>query len=718
MRNDITKRRGLHLITVYREDDMLNETHQKVMADHLKRNAYLYIRQSTPRQVFENTESTERQYALRRRAAALGWHEEEVIVIDNDQGQSGDSAADREGFQKLVSEVGMGKAGIVMGLEVSRLARSSTDWHRLLEICALTETLILDEDGIYNPGDFNDRLLLGLKGTMSEAELHILRMRLQGGLLNKAERGELRLQLPDGLVYDADDRVILDPDKQVRECLQLLFDTFRRTGSAMATVKYFREQKIRFPRRPRSGPHKGELIWGDLTYERALQVLHNPRYAGAFAYGKVKTVRKTDGGSRRIKLPMDQWQILIPDAHPGYISWQTFEENQKRLRENDGAYGNDCRNGPPREGPALLQGLAVCGVCGSRMTVRYHNTTNGIAPEYVCIRALKTLDRNRCQIIPGRNLDEEVGRLLVEAVNPLTLEVSLSVQEELQRRIEETDRLRYKQVERARYEAELARRRYMMVDPDNRLVADSLESDWNDKLRTLADAQEEYDSGCRSDRLLIEEEQRARILEIATDFPRLWQNPKTSNRERKRMVRLMIEDVTLIKDSEITAHVRFRGGADRTLTLPIPKNAWQQRKTSDAVIAEIDILTNHYTDEKIVDILNKKGLRSGTGKPFTPDRVKRIRRAYGLKNRYDRLRESGMLTHREIADRLGVHRSTVQIWAKNGLLLSHAFNDCNQCLYEDPGDNPPVKSQGRRLSERRRFPQVVSDHVNEVQYET
>ena len=347
---------------------MRTDAHHKVAADHLKRNAYLYVRQSTVRQVFENTESTKRQYALRQHAMALGWPAEQIMIIDSDLGQSGASAVDREGFQKLVAEVGLGKAGIVVGLEVSRLARNSTDWHRLLEICALAGTLILDEDGVYDPNNFNDRLLLGLKGTMSEAELHVMKARLQGGILNKAKRGELQSSLPVGLVYSAANHPVLDPDKQVQESLRCFFAAFQRTGSATATVKDFRQRGLLFPRRLKKGPHKGDLLWGELTHCRTLQVLHNPRYAGAFVYGQRRTRKKPDGGESHVLLPRDQW-ILLPGVHAGYISWEEYEQNQRRLRENAQALGDDRRKSPPREGPALLQGLVLCGICGARMWI-------------------------------------------------------------------------------------------------------------------------------------------------------------------------------------------------------------------------------------------------------------------------------------------------------------------------------------------------------------
>ena len=412
--------------------DLTADRSQKITPRHLRRQAYLYVRQSTLRQVVENTESTQRQYALRQRAVALGWPIEQVVVIDRDQGQSGASAADREGFQQLVRDVGLGRAGLVMGLEVSRLARNSTDWHRLLEICALTETLILDEDGLYDPAHFNDRLLLGLKGTMSEAELHVLRARLRGGILNKARRGELETPLPMGFVYDPQGRVALDPDRQIQETIGAFFQTFRRTGSATATVKAFRDQQLLMPRRARSGAHAGETLWVPLEHARALWLLHNPRYAGAFFFGRSRQRHRTETRAVFERLPRDEWTALIPAAHAGYITWDDFEENQRRLRENSQAAGSDRRRSPPREGPALLQGLAVCGRCGDRMTVRYHLHQGSHWPTYLCQRRGIALAEPICQSLPGRGLDEAIGRLLIETVTPLTLEITLTVQQELQ----------------------------------------------------------------------------------------------------------------------------------------------------------------------------------------------------------------------------------------------------------------------------------------------
>ena len=453
--------------------------------------AYLYVRQSTLRQVKDNTESAERQYALRQRAVQLGWHSEQIVVIDSDQGQSGASSTGREGFQRLVADVGLGKAGIVLGLEVSRLARNNADWHRLLEICALSRTLICDEDGLYDPADFNDRLLLGLKGTMSEAELHFIRARLQGGIISKARRGELPMPLPVGLVQDPAGKVVLDPDVGVQRALRHLFDTFARTGSARAVVQAFNRDGLLFPARVRFGERKGELVWSPLTHWRVLRTLHNPRYAGAFAYGQRRTRKTADGKTTTRSVPREQW-TLIPDSHPGYITFEQYEHNLRTLAANATAHDTDRVGGPAREGTALLQGLAVCGRCGHRMTVRYHTRKGVQVPDYQCVRENIQVAREKCQVIQGAGVDSAISQLLLDTVTPLALEVALNVQAELEARADEADQLRQSHVERARQRTELARRRYLAVDPDNRLVADTLEADWNDALRALQAAQDEY----------------------------------------------------------------------------------------------------------------------------------------------------------------------------------------------------------------------------------
>jgi len=690
------------------------DPHQKVRAEHLRRDAYLYIRQSTIQQVFHNTESTQRQYALKQRAIALGWPAEHVIVIDGDQGHSGASAVDREGFQKLVADVGLGHAGIVLGLEVSRLARNCADWYRLLEICGMTDTLIMDEEGLYDPASFNDRLLLGLKGTMSEAELYMIRARLQGGIRNKALRGELKMGLPVGLVYDSQGRVVLDPDRQVRDAVSTFFQVYQREGSAWGVVKHFTRNGLNFPRRIRGGINKGQLAWGPLTHSRALQMLRNPRYAGAYAFGRTRTCKRPDGKRGYVAKPQEQWHSLIPDAHPGYITWLQYQDNLRSLRACAQAYGSDRRKGPPGEGPALLQGLVVCGRCGVRMTVRYHHVERGQVADYVCQREGIAHGHSICQSVPGAGIDQAVGELLLRMVQPVTLELAFAVQAELQARLDEVDHMRRQQVQRAQYEADLARSRFMQVDPRNRLVADALEADWNDKLRTLSAAQQQYDQQRQKDRADLDETARQRVLALARDLPKLWADPRTSAQDRKRMVRLLIEDVTLVKDAEIRVQIRFKGGTTDSLVLPIPLRAWQLRRTEADIVSEVDRLLNTHTESQIADELNRRGRRSGTNQAFTPGIVSNIRRAYRLRTRRDRLREAGLLTLAEMAQQLAVNPKTARIWCRHGLLIGHPYNRSNECLYEPVGANAPTKQQGVKLTSRSPVRQLIPQAANEV----
>jgi DNA invertase Pin-like site-specific DNA recombinase len=660
---------------------------RKVSAGHLKRNAFLYVRQSSLRQVRENTESAARQYALRQKAIELGWHVDQIVVIDEDQALSAAASAERGGFQRLVAQVGMGHAGVVLGLEVSRLARCCSDWHRLLEICALTETLILDEDGLYDPTHFNDRLLLGLKGAMSEAELHILRARLRGGALNKAARGELAFRLPTGYVRDPDGRSVIDPDRQIQQAVRLLFDIFGQVGSAHGTVRLFRERNLKFPTRLQRGPRKGEVVWGPLTCGRTASVLRNPCYAGAYAYGVSHESKRADGHRHYKLLPREQWHTLLPDAHEGYISWNRYEANRRQLAANT----RKRRLCPPGDGPALLQGIAVCGLCGGRMSIRYQQRRGGIYPNYECHGLGNTRALPICQFIPGDHIDRAIGELLLDVITPAALEVALSVQEEVERRCEEVDRIRRQEVERAQYEADMARRRYMQVDPDNRLVATTLEAEWNQKIEALAVAQEQHENRRAEDRSVLNEDNRARVLALATDFPALWNNPKTPNRERKRLVRLVIEDATLIKAEEVSVQVRFRGGATRCFTLPRLKPAQEEHRTPEEVVREIDRLLDDHTCGQAAAILNERGLRSGTGKSFHANRVARIQTAYKLPSRRERLRSRGLLTNAELCTRLGISQSQLGYLTRHGTLPVRRHKlDGNHYLYEppEPGQNP------------------------------
>jgi DNA invertase Pin-like site-specific DNA recombinase len=679
----------------------------KVHARHLERDAYLYIRQSSMKQVLENVESTKRQYALRGRAMALGWTDDRMVVIDSDQGESGASAAGREGFRRLVTDVGLGRAGIVMGLEVSRLARNNADWHRLLEICALADTLILDEDGVYDPSYFNDRLLLGLKGTMSEAELHVLKARLRGGIVNKVRRGEYRCQLPTGFVYTDAGDVVLDPDAQVRDSIRYFFDTFARVGSVHQTVKAFRREQLAFPSRVPGG---GPVVFRPLTASAAMRTLYNPRYAGAYAYGRRQYRRTVDGKTIRRKPDWREWLACLPGAHPGYITWEQYEAHLRMLDHNGRGYAI-ARQSPPREGAGLLQGRAVCGRCGRHCRMRYAARRGRVEVWYVCDRASGARADPHCQSIAGRPIDEAVGRLVVEQMTPAAIELALEIRRDIERRQDEADQLRGRAVERAHLEADVAQRRYMLVDPSNRLVADTLEAEWNEKLRALAHARDERERARRDDLLTLDQQVSQRLMTLTTDFQQLWSDPATPHRERKRMLACIVEDVTLLKrpdEGTTTIHVRFKGGQTVTLDAPNPKSSAQQVKTGSGIVQLVDHLLDHHTYAEIADRLNARGFRPGGSArpgrhdaPFTSLRVAYLVHRYGLRSRYDRLRDRGMLTKQEVARRLAIHEATVVRWREHGLIRAHAYNG-HAWLYEDPGPEAPAKHCSRwdRLIDR------------------
>jgi len=680
---------------------MFTETHQKVSADHLRRDAFLYVRQSTLRQVFENTESTDRQYALRDRAVALGWPIERIHVIDQDLGISGAHAQNRDGFQHLVTEVAMGHAGIVLGLEVSRLARNNADWQRLLELAALSNTLILDLDGVYDPAHFNDRLLLGLKGTMSEAELHILKARLQGGMLNKARRGELEVPLPIGFTYGATGAVSLDPDQQIQDSIRLLIDTYRHTGSACAVVRRFRREGLLFPRRIRRGIGKGDVLWAALDNSRVTQILHNPRYAGAFVYGRTRCTRTADFKHHQLKIAQENWKVLIRDAHVGYLDWEEFERNQTTLRQHASGFNAGVRGRMPREGTALLQGRVLCGLCGARMRVRYQRVDECVAPYYVCTEEVVRRAGKACQSIRGRDIDAAISTLLLETVAPAALSVALAVQDEIAGRIEAADALRRSQLERARYEAELKRRRFIKCDPDHRLVADALEADWNEQLRRLDTLQQEHERQSNADQSLLGEAARARILALANDFPRVWNDPHTEPRERKRMLALLIEDVTLVKADHIAIHVRFRGGQSTSLSVARPVPIARVRKTLPEVIQALDQLLETCSDRAAAAQLNALGLGNWKREPFTAKRVRYVRMIYKLKSRFDRLRARGFLTGEEMARELGICLTQVHNLGREGVLPRQPYSNEQRCLYAPLNGAVLVRGRGGRYRSRR-----------------
>ena len=652
----------------------------KIRPDHLDRQAFVYVRQSTLFQVREHTASTARQYDLVQRAGDLGWSQAAITVVDQDQGRSGSSAVNRDGFQFLIAQVGLGHAGAVLSLEASRLARSCSDWYRLLEICALTDTLVIDEDGVYDPSQYADRLLLGILGTMSEAELHWLRNRLLGGKLAKAEKGELRMRPPVGLLFDAAGRLVLDPDEEVQQAVRLLFALFEQTGSALAVVKYFGKHRLLFPDRLWGKAHNGELLWRPLRHGRVLDVLHNPRYAGTYVYGRTQTRIRTladepprvKGRTRRVAAV--DWPIVRHHAHPGYISWEQFLRNQQRLGDNCTRPGTDGR-GAVRAGQALLQGLVLCGQCGRRMTVRY--TRNGTTPSYECNQVHKQQGGRTCQFVRGDGVDAAVARLFLEAIQPAQLEVSLATLEQIEDQARQVERQWQLHLERAHYEADLARRRFLAVDPENRLVGRNLERDWNEKLAVIEQLERHRATTPAATSTRLSTEERQRILNLAEDLPALWHAPTTTPAERKQLLRLLIKDVMLTKEGTlIRVAVRWQTEAGTTLEVPRPPRSCDARRTPAALVARIRVLACDHTDRQIAELCNAEGWRSGCGGSFTASKVQWVRYVHGIRSGCpegpaacpQQQRGDGRCSAQAAAKALHVDVSTIAAWCKSGRL--------------------------------------------------
>ncbi len=662
---------------------MLNRAaSQKIRPDHLDRLAVIYVRQSTLFQVRENTGSTTRQYDLVKRAADLGWTQASIQVVDQDQGQSGSSSIGRDGFQWLVAEVGLGHVGAVLSLEVSRLARSCSDWYRLLEICALTDTLVIDDEGVYDPGAHNDRLLLGFKGSMSEAELHWLKSRLQGGKMTKAEQGQLRFRLPIGLVYDPVGRIVLDPDEAVQEAVRLVFSLFEQSTSALAVVSTFARQHLRFPTRWWGGKRADELIWSRLSHERVLNILHSPLYAGAYVYGRTKfRSRLLPGEEPRVKgrtrrLPQEDWPIVLLDAHPGYITWEQFLHNQRQLDDNRTWRAEEHR-GAVREGPSLLQGIILCGSCGRRMGIRYQR--NGSVLMYECHQLHSQLAARTCQTMRGDRIDQAVVACFLEAIKPAHLEVALSALDQVEGRARQVDHQWQRQIERAQYEADLARRRYKAVDPDNRLVARSLEREWNEKLAEVEKLEREHQLLPKPAALLLTTAQREQIRRLAHDLPAIWHASTTTFVERKQLMRWLIKDVTLSKRGNvIDVAIRWQTEALTALSIPRYKMSWEERQTSPHVVERVREWSPTQTATQIATLLNEEGLRPGLGGSFTASKVDWIRAAYSIPLACPEgpgfcpsgQRGDGRYSALAAAELLNVNVSTIADWCNAGILES------------------------------------------------
>lgn len=652
--------------------------HHKITPNHLQQKAYVYIRQSTMGQVLHHQESTQRQYALKEKALELGWSENEVRVLDRDLGQSGAQSQNREDFKTLLADVSLGEVGAVLALEASRLARSNADWHRLIELCSLTGTLILDEDGVYDPADFNDGLLLGLKATMSAAELHFLRGRLIGGKRSKAERGQLRFPLPVGLCWE-EDQIVLDPDQEVQGMLRLVFQYFRETGSAYGVVQRFAEKGLQFPKRAYGGAWNGNLIWGHLTDSRVLSIIKNPAYAGVYVFGRFRCVKQIlqDGQIRQRvqRMHRNNWLVEIQGHHPGYLTWESYLKNQDQLQKNRTHSPQGDLPSAVRDGLALLQGLLICGKCGRRLTIRYRGN-GGIYPTYEC-NWLKRQGRAKrsCMSLPCPSLDHAVARRILETVNSDTLAMALAAHDELAGRDESLTRQWNMRLERVQYEADLAQRRYEEVDPANRLVAASLEKRWNDALRCVEEVRRQMAEFQDQQTRTFTSQQREQILALAGDFPRLWKSETTSAKDKKRMLRLLVDNITVERGEgrEVALHVCWAGGAREDLEAILPPKVQDQVRHPSSRVEEVRRLAKDHTDAQIVKLLNSRGERTSKGNSFTVASIRWIRHKHRIPA--PQLKLPHELTVDDVAARFRVSHGVVYYWIKRDVIPARRIGD-------------------------------------------
>ncbi len=707
----------------------------KILPVHLSRTAYVYLRQSTPGQVRENVESTARQYALADRAKGLGWQADQVKVLDGDLGKSGKTAEGRDDFHRLCAAVGLGEVGAVFALEASRLSRSQADWHRLLDLCAWTHTLMIDHDGIYDPNDFNDRVLLGFKGTFSHTELHAMRMRLHGARRSKARRGEYRSRPPTGYVHD-EGGLALDPDEGVVAAVRQVFTLFRSLGSAYAVARHFAARGLRFPARTWLGGNAfGPLEWRVLQAGRVLQILQSPVYTGAYTYGR-RPLRPVvqDGklvGARSVLLPRAEWEVDLPDAHPAYVTHEEYKENQRLLTMNRTVVETGARQGRPRGGSALLQGLVLCGRCGRRMQVKYRAEVGGTSV-YVCPQRgvdIKPSGNAMCWSTPGAQIDTAVEHHVLAQLTEDNLDLSLEVLHQLQSDAGEAEHQWQLRLERARQDAGRAERQYQLVEPENRLVGRTLERRWEEKLAELADVQARYDEEHRQPRLTLSAEERERILSLAQDLPAVWQSATTTQEDRKELLGLLIQQVALVPEDlprrQTRVRILWHTGATTEVLVDRPENHDLFRTPPDCIQIIRELMPTH-TDAQIAAELTERRLLTGRRKPWTALAVCTARHQHDL-TRYKRkdrgsqcrqMRADGRYPTRAVAALLGVDRSTVLYWCQTGLLPGVRDPDSGTWWFHLPPELAEKLRNRPRIDRRRRQPAPVSPRVqDEVQCE-
>jgi DNA invertase Pin-like site-specific DNA recombinase len=649
----------------------------KVTASHLGRDAYVYVRQSTLTQVREHIESLERQYELAFRAQALGWPPRQVVVVDNDLGRSGAESSLREGFKSLVADVGLGRVGIILGIEVSRLARNNADWYQLLDLCAVCDTLIADSDGLYHPGDFNDRLVLGLKGTMSEAELHLIRHRLTAGLRHKAAKGELRQGVPVGFVYDEDDRVVLDPNEAVVEAIATVFRRFDELGSARQVMLSLQQDNVLVPRRS-SGSRR--VSWAGATYPAIHDFLTNPAYAGAFVFGRTRTEKRVDADGRLVTrtrlVPREEWSVLIPDHHPGFVSWERYTTIQDELRANWRAPRGH-GGGAVREGTALLQGRIRCGRCGRMMQTGYSGA-NGNCPRYMCGRGRQLYGTERmCQSFGGRKLEQRVLDEVFAVLEPAALTATAKALADADSAHRQRLAVFERGVERSRFEAERARRQFDGVEPENRLVARTLERGWEAALVTQRQAEADLAAQRARQPARLSDDDLAWLQRAGADVRSVFNAPTTTWRERKQLLRAIITEVVVgcrAEDHQADVTIIWEGGATTSFVHELNKRGGHYRATDEDTVDLVRRLAERYADKMIAAILSKQGRRTGTGLAFTQARVKSLRVSRGIPAfeppaDVTTQEDNGVVVSITKAERLlHVNRTTIYRWMRDGFL--------------------------------------------------
>jgi DNA invertase Pin-like site-specific DNA recombinase len=666
----------------------------------LGRLAIIYVRQSTPQQILDHRESRERQYALVDYAVALGWPRDRILIIDDDQGLSGTTAEDRSGFHRIVAEVTMEHVGLIVGIEMSRLARSNKDWHHLLEMCAIFGTILADEDGLYDPRDPNDRLLLGLKGTMSEYELITMHNRLEGGKLNKAKRGELILSVPSGYVKLPTGEAVLDPDEQARSTVQLVFDKFDELGSFGRLYCYLVRNKICLGMRVHRGPRRGQLEWRLPTRGTVARMLHHPIYAGAYTYGRRRVDHKqTASSGAKVKIremPMSEWRVLQKDRLPAYITWEHYLANQERLLQNRYQPGSV---GAPRAGKALLAGIMVCGACGRRMHASYRSKSTAY---YVCMR--RRLEGSDCRGLASAAIDDLVTTQVLRALEPAALELSLKAIEDVQRERQRLHRHWEQRLERASYDVQRAERQYQAVEPENRMVARSLEQQWEKTLHAQRDLREEYDRFLNEQPSRLTEEERRRILAVSADIPTLWHAPETTARDRKEIIRLLTERIVVdvragTERAEVT--ITWRGSQITRHEIVRTVSRYESLGDYDRMMDRIVQLRREgLTIKELVAQLNREGYRTPRSqKGYTPTSVRKLLSRRGLTGGVigrEQL-ESGEWWLPDLAQKLGLPYDRLRDWALHGELRARRVQ---------PGGPWVVWADGR---ERRRLQKLMAN---------